>query len=164
MIQRNIKWMNLWHSFTTFGSPTDLLDLIFVVSFTIGFEALTTVSMKSTILWEVMPCSHVEVYWHLRGMWSICLLSASCWCLDPWIWWYVPPRHQLTFIGLHHYIPEDRTLQAWCRSEGNCERANVGAWPLSARGLWEKTRKSNSVWPLKGLSIYQMKWKKSGNR
>jgi hypothetical protein len=69
MIQRSIKWMNLLHSFTTSGSPTDLLGLIFVVvSFSVGFEALTTVSMKSTISWDVMPCSQVEVYRHLGGI------------------------------------------------------------------------------------------------
>jgi hypothetical protein len=34
----------------------------------IGFELLTAVAMKSIILWDVTPCSLVEVYMHLRGI------------------------------------------------------------------------------------------------
>jgi hypothetical protein len=32
----------------------------FVVSFAVGFEALTAVSVNGTIFWDIMPCCHVE--------------------------------------------------------------------------------------------------------
>jgi hypothetical protein len=33
----------------------------------VGFEVLTTVSMKMAVFWVVAPCSLVEVYQRFRG-------------------------------------------------------------------------------------------------
>jgi hypothetical protein len=51
--------------------------------YSLGFEVLAVVNMKSTLFWDVMPHSLLEVHWHLRRMycfhlqgWKITLLAA----------------------------------------------------------------------------------------
>jgi hypothetical protein len=37
----------------------------------VGFEVLTAVTMKSTVFWDVMPCSLVQVYWCFWSMYHL---------------------------------------------------------------------------------------------
>jgi hypothetical protein len=101
----------------------------------VGFEVLTAVVTKSTIFWDITPCSSLTVNrrfegthrLHLHG-WKIsreknqresrwlCLAPAftlvSFWLIfRPWRWRrYVPPRCQLTFNGLHGVISQNMAL------------------------------------------------------
>jgi hypothetical protein len=36
-------------------------------------EVAIPVTMKNTVFWDVMPCSLVEVYQHIKGMYCLCL-------------------------------------------------------------------------------------------
>jgi hypothetical protein len=83
------------------------------------WERLTVINMKSTIFWDVIPCSVVEVPWHLRG--TNCLHFLGQTASQParstqqaqslllvwitfWAWkWrqYVPPQHQCASTSLH---------------------------------------------------------------
>jgi hypothetical protein len=37
----------------------------------VGFEVLTAVVMKSTVFWDIMPCSSLKVNWHFRGTYRL---------------------------------------------------------------------------------------------
>jgi hypothetical protein len=37
----------------------------------VGFEILTALVMKSTISWDIIPCSPLEVNWHIRGTYCL---------------------------------------------------------------------------------------------
>jgi hypothetical protein len=41
----------------------------------LGF--LATGTMECTVFWDVMPCSPVEVHWHFREVYSICLKDQT---------------------------------------------------------------------------------------
>jgi hypothetical protein len=75
------------------------------------FEVLAAVTLKSTFFWDVMPCSLIEILWHLGGTYSVsldchskssnqiskhqpeCLLLGLP--LRPWGWrQYLLPKHQ----------------------------------------------------------------------
>jgi hypothetical protein len=61
---------------------------------------------KSTIYWDIMPCSPLKVNWHFC---SACHLFLHWFfarlTLRPWRWRrYVPPKRRLTFNGLHGVI------------------------------------------------------------
>jgi hypothetical protein len=97
--------------------------------FYVGFVVLRALGMKSSIFWDIItPCSLLKVNrcfggtfrlhlqnWrtsqarnqHDTGSKQSYLLPASCWflawlILQSWKWRRnVPPKHELTFIGLH---------------------------------------------------------------
>jgi hypothetical protein len=46
----------------------------------VGFEVLTALVMKSSSLWDITPCSPLEVNWRFGGT-ELCLLPVSCWFL-----------------------------------------------------------------------------------
>jgi hypothetical protein len=51
----------------------------------VGFEVLTEVVMKSSIIWDITPCNPLEVNGRFGGTCAelqICLLPASCWFLS----------------------------------------------------------------------------------
>jgi hypothetical protein len=71
----------------------------------IWFEALTAVIMKSTVFWDITPCSPLSVKWHpayrLLSRWFLARLIL------PWRWSrYVPPKRRLTMNGLHGVISQ----------------------------------------------------------
>jgi hypothetical protein len=33
----------------------------------VKFEVLIAVTMKNAVFWDMIPCSHIEIYWHIRG-------------------------------------------------------------------------------------------------
>jgi hypothetical protein len=102
------------------GVPTYLSDCI-------GFEVLTAVVMKSSVFWDITPCSSLKVNRCFGGTCRLHLqdriisqerdnnkasrkkISASCWSLARLIlrfWrrrWHVPPKRRLTFNGLHAF-------------------------------------------------------------
>jgi hypothetical protein len=86
-----------------------------IKNFYVEFEVLTTVVMKSSILWDITPCSQVkETSMKQRGS-STFLLPAACWSLawllQPRKWrWYVPPKCWLSFSGLHDIISQKTEL------------------------------------------------------
>jgi hypothetical protein len=63
----------------------------------VRLEVLTEVTIKTTIFWDAIPCSHVEIYQHSGEMYNIHLL---CWFLvqvisGPCGWsQYIPFKHQ----------------------------------------------------------------------
>jgi hypothetical protein len=77
----------------------------------IRFEVLTAVVVKSTIFWDITPCSPVKV--NRRGLLATCLLAGSCWndFLRPWRWRrYVPPKRRLQLNRLHGVTPQKMIL------------------------------------------------------
>lgn len=80
-------------------------------NFMVGFEILIAVTVKRCTFWARMQCSPVKASWcfeeHTPPSSEFCLLPASCWflpCLTHWpSRWRrcVPPKHWLTFTGLH---------------------------------------------------------------
>jgi hypothetical protein len=83
-------------------------------------RTLSKTLMKSTVFWDIMRCSPLEVNWQQSS--SCCLLHAGFWflarlILRPWRWrWHVPLQRRLTFNRLptHCCIPEDSTLHNHC--------------------------------------------------
>jgi hypothetical protein len=99
------------------------------------FEVLTAVVMKSTILWDISPCSPLSVNQCFGATYRLSLqgqkirwarnqcesrwqniLLATCFhagflltlFFRPWIWRrYVPPKRRLTLNGLHGIISHD---------------------------------------------------------
>jgi hypothetical protein len=90
----------------------------------VGLEVLTTLIMKSTIFWDIKPCSPLKgnrrfggtYRLHLQSQrkskWSYQLTCYLLWCLFPpqllWLWrwkWHVSLKRRLTFSGLHDVIP-----------------------------------------------------------
>jgi hypothetical protein len=73
----------------------------------VGFEVLKAVVMKSTIFWNITPCSPLSVMlatWFHAGF----LLSLF---FPPWRWRrYVPPKRRLTLNGLHGGISQKMVL------------------------------------------------------
>jgi hypothetical protein len=71
--------------------------------YNVGFEVLTAVVMKSSIVWDTKPYTPLTVSDVSKEQ---ALLPASCWCLawftlHPRRWrQHVPPKCQLTFTGL----------------------------------------------------------------
>jgi hypothetical protein len=96
-----------------------------------GFKVLTVVAMKSNIIWNVTPCSLIEIHWCFRRTCclqfhsrrvsqannhiskkqvestaiAICFLLVWLFAsLIPWPWrWrqYVPLKHRWTLTGIH---------------------------------------------------------------
>jgi hypothetical protein len=100
----------------------------------VGFEVLTAVVMKSTICWDITPCSPLKSQAFqrhtsppssgskneaskkpVRKQNSACRL-LSHWCfawliLRPWIWrQHVPAKRRLTLNGLHGVINQKKAL------------------------------------------------------
>jgi hypothetical protein len=78
-------------------------------------------SMKSTIFWDIMPCSPLSVNGRFGGTYSLRLqgrrnkLSHAGFLLRlffrPWRWRrYVPPKRRLTPNGLHGVISQKMVL------------------------------------------------------
>jgi hypothetical protein len=86
-----------------------------------GLEVPTAVTMESSSVWDVTPCSLVKVSrcfvgTHRLHLQELCLPSASCWLLSwltllPWRWRrYVPPKCRLNFTRLHGVISQNIKL------------------------------------------------------
>jgi hypothetical protein len=80
--------------------------------FNVAFEVLTAVVMKSSVFWDIMPCSQA-----LFSSWFLARLI-----LRPWRWRrYVTPKRQLTFSGLHGVVSQkNSTLQFYLLSFYKC--------------------------------------------
>jgi hypothetical protein len=91
----------------------------------VGSEVLTASVMKSTIFWDITPCSRLKCSaCHLLSRWFLARLI-----LPPWRWKrYVPPKRRLT----RRYIPKDSTLQQVVRSKNWKECNEIVVWP----NLW----------------------------
>jgi hypothetical protein len=87
----------------------------------VGFEILTAVAMRSTIFWDITPCSPLKVNRRFGRIYRLQLQSFSChllprWflarlILRPWRWRvYVPLKRRLTFNGLHGVITQKIVL------------------------------------------------------
>jgi hypothetical protein len=98
-----------------------------VNNFFLRFEVLTAIVMKSSIFWDITPCSPLKVNRSFRGKcrfhfqnrsqarnererrWKIELL---CWflawfILRPWRWRRLfPPKRRLSFNGLHGVVSQ----------------------------------------------------------
>jgi hypothetical protein len=79
----------------------------------VGFEVLTEVVMKSTIFWDITPCSPLNINRRFGGTYCLQPLLATCFhagfllslFFSAWRWRrYVPPKLRLTLNGLHGVI------------------------------------------------------------
>jgi hypothetical protein len=62
----------------------------------IGYEVNTAVAVKSYMLWNITPCSSVNVNLRFRGTYRSPLQGRS-----PRKWWqFIPQNHRFTFTGL----------------------------------------------------------------
>jgi hypothetical protein len=91
------------------------------------FEVLTAAVTKSTIFWDITPCSPLRVNWHFRGTYRLhlqrrkisrarnhresrwqtkfCFLARLI--FRPWRWRrYAPLKRWLTFNGLHGIVSQ----------------------------------------------------------
>jgi hypothetical protein len=114
----NCCWSTPAQSFLGLG-PVRSHDHIFLSRYSdswhllkVGFEVLTAVIMKSTILWDVTVCSLLIVdvsessACHLLSRWFLAHLI-----FPHWRWRrYVPPKRWLTFNGLHSVISQKMVL------------------------------------------------------
>jgi hypothetical protein len=71
--------------------------------------------MKSTIFWDITPCSQLKVKWRFGETSRSVFHPLSCWFarLILWSWrWrrYVPPKRRLTFNGLHGILSKNILL------------------------------------------------------
>jgi hypothetical protein len=95
---------------------------------TVGFEVLTALVMKSTIFWDIRPCSPLSVNRRIGGTYRLYLQGRKIsWarnqresrCLLPTHWFlaqlflrtwrwrrYIPPKRRLTFNGLYGVISQ----------------------------------------------------------
>jgi hypothetical protein len=94
--------------------------------FYVGFEVLTAVVMKSTIFWDITPCSPLTVNRSFGGTYRLHVQgrknklnlffrpssgSKNNLFFRPWRWKrYVPPRRPLTLNGLHGVISQNIVL------------------------------------------------------
>jgi hypothetical protein len=73
----------------------------------VGSEFLTAVVLKSTIFWDVTPCSPLKINRRFGGKYRSACHLLSRWFLGllifrPWRWRrYVPPKRRLALTGLH---------------------------------------------------------------
>jgi hypothetical protein len=75
----------------------------------IGFEALTAVAMKSTIFWDITPCSSLSVNWRFGWTYRLHLQGqkiSQAWNQRESRWQTELCLQQTT----HHYTPEDSTF------------------------------------------------------
>jgi hypothetical protein len=85
----------------------------------VGFEVLTAVVMKSTILWHITPCSPLSVNrffgriyrLHVQGRKNK-LSKKPVWKQERWKR-YIPPKRRLTLNGLHGVISQKKVF--WIR-------------------------------------------------
>jgi hypothetical protein len=130
--QRHKNWcvlLNHWFKWSCFHTVTQLTNA--------RLEVLKAVVIKSTILWDITPCSPLSVNlrfggtyrFHFQGkkiiwtrnqresMLQAChagfLLSLF---FRPWRWRrYIPPKRRLTLNGLHGAISQRMVLFNWLR-------------------------------------------------
>jgi hypothetical protein len=73
----------------------------------VRFEVLTAVVMKSTIFWDITPCSPLKVNRHFGGTYCHFLsLWFLAWLIfRPWRWRrHIPRKRRLTFNGQNGVI------------------------------------------------------------
>jgi hypothetical protein len=72
--------------------------------------------IKSTIFWDITPCSPLKVNQCFRGTYRLHLQDLLshwylAWLIRPWRWrQHVPPKRWLTFNGLHSIISHKTLL------------------------------------------------------
>jgi hypothetical protein len=82
--------------------PTELSRALHIYGY-VGFEVFTAVVMKSSIFWDITPCSPLIFNQRFRG--TYCLI------LRPWRWRrYVQPKRRLTFNSLDGVMPQKMVL------------------------------------------------------
>jgi hypothetical protein len=84
----------------------------------VGFEVLTVMAMKSSVLWDITQCSPMSQLTFRSNISFPRFLPASCWLLVsliflPWrLRRYIPPKRRLTSTELHGIISQEpRTIQ-----------------------------------------------------
>jgi hypothetical protein len=74
----------------------------------VGFEVLTAMGMKSTIFWDITPCSPLKVNWPPPAFTPVsCSAYPSTLKMEA----YVPPKLRSTFNGLHCVISQKIVLR-----------------------------------------------------
>jgi hypothetical protein len=76
------------------GSTTGFFEL---VSYCEGFEVLTAVIMKSTIFWDIKPCSPLSVNRKFGGTYHLHLQGRKS----------LPPAFMLVSCSAYFFAPED---------------------------------------------------------
>jgi hypothetical protein len=71
-----------------------------MVSYSVGFEVLTAVVIKSTIFWGITPCSPLKVNRRFGGTYRLHLQSRRT------RWKRYSPKRRMTFNGLHGVISQ----------------------------------------------------------
>jgi hypothetical protein len=78
----------------------------------VGLEVLTEAVMKSTIFWYIKPCNPLKVNSRFRGTYHLHIqgqrISQARYQCESRR--YIPPKHQLTFNGLHGVISQKLVL------------------------------------------------------
>jgi hypothetical protein len=77
----------------------------------VGSEVLTAVVMKSSILWDLMPCSPLLAT-------CFTLLSCLAYALTRRWRWHIPPKYHLTLNGLHSIISQKTDSESLRVGEG----------------------------------------------
>jgi hypothetical protein len=70
--------------------------LILNTAINVGSEVLTAVAMRSSVFWDMKPCSPLKVN---RRFGRTCRLY--------------PPKHRMTFNGLHGVISQTTVINLW---------------------------------------------------
>jgi hypothetical protein len=86
-----------------------LLDVLREITIKLlGFQVLRAVVMKSSIFWDITPCSPLKDNLRFGGTCRLQLLEKLI--IRPWRR-HVPPKSRLTFNGLQRrYIPKRRSI------------------------------------------------------
>jgi hypothetical protein len=73
----------------------------------VGFEVLRATVMRSSIFWDIRPCSPLKVNQSSRSCHLVSRWFLACLILRTWRWRRnVPPKRRLTFDGLHGVISQ----------------------------------------------------------
>jgi hypothetical protein len=124
-----------------FIQAENLLQIFSIKNYYVRFEVLATVIMKSSVFWDIMPCTLLKVNWHFGG--TCCLhlqgqrisqasnqqergskeqvaLLAACFMLVTCLVYSLTLKMEATCSSkmsaevqwnTQHYITEERTLQ-----------------------------------------------------
>jgi hypothetical protein len=85
-----------------------LLQIDLILHKEAGLEVLIEAVMKGTIFWDIKPCNLLKVKRHFRGTYHLHIqgqrISQARYQRESRR--YIPPKHQLTYNGLHGVISQ----------------------------------------------------------